>query len=187
MAACGCARQLHPVRSRQLVCAVETNTRDEPLATTKFAFGRAVQALRFRRHTRAAKLLWSPLPDGWESGAAGSGSSGALQIPSALIGHRAMLLLSDRHLFQRGRGDIHAECPGISRAFAALSNTRHGSLDENASVPQGWGTGGRGPRHSWTEPEDPIDHSIHVAQRAGKSTTGKLAYRIDESPLRSGQ
>jgi hypothetical protein len=32
------------------------------------AFGRAVQALHFRRQMLCAKLLWSPLPEGWEMG-----------------------------------------------------------------------------------------------------------------------
>jgi chorismate-pyruvate lyase len=66
------------------------------LETTNIAFGRAVQALRFRRRTLSAKLLWSPLPDGWESSAALPGeSTGALQIPFEVIEHRAILLLPD--------------------------------------------------------------------------------------------
>ena len=38
------------------------------LDTTDTAFGRAVQALHFQRHTLAAELLWQPLPLGWEMG-----------------------------------------------------------------------------------------------------------------------
>jgi len=66
------------------------------LDTTNIAFGRAVQALHFQRHTLSAKLLWSPLPAGWESGAAPPrGSSGPLQVPPEVIEHRAVLLLPD--------------------------------------------------------------------------------------------
>ncbi|HEX6509362.1 MAG TPA: hypothetical protein VF221_17170, partial [Chloroflexota bacterium] len=39
------------------------------LDTTDTAFGRAVQALDFHRRTLSVKLLWSPLPQGWEMGA----------------------------------------------------------------------------------------------------------------------
>jgi chorismate-pyruvate lyase len=66
------------------------------LDTTDIAFGRAVQALHFQRHTLSAKLLWTPLPQGWEQGAALPGaSSGTLQVPSEVIEHRAVLSLPD--------------------------------------------------------------------------------------------
>jgi hypothetical protein len=64
------------------------------LDTTSTAFGRVVQPLHFSRHTLSAKLLWMPLPAGWESGAAApSESSGALQVPPQVIEHRAVLTL----------------------------------------------------------------------------------------------
>jgi hypothetical protein len=66
------------------------------LETTDTAFGRAVQDLHFQRHTLAAKLLWSPLPEGWEMGAAlPSASAGGLAIPEQVIEHRAELSLPD--------------------------------------------------------------------------------------------
>lgn len=66
------------------------------LTTTDTAFGRAVQALHFQRHTLSAALLWSPLPDGWEmSAAANTKGSGPLQIPSEVLQHRAVLILPD--------------------------------------------------------------------------------------------
>jgi chorismate-pyruvate lyase len=66
------------------------------LDTTDPAFGRAVQALHFHRRTLSAKLLWSPLPQGWEMGAATPpASKGPLQIPSQTIEHRAVLSLPD--------------------------------------------------------------------------------------------
>src|SRR3979411_1976929 len=66
------------------------------LDTTNIAFGRAVDALHFQRHTLSAKLLWTPLPQGWEIGAALPGaSSGTLPVPPAVIEHRALLLLPE--------------------------------------------------------------------------------------------
>jgi chorismate-pyruvate lyase len=66
------------------------------LDTTDTAFGRAVQPLHFHRRTLSAKLLWSPLPQGWEMGAAlPAADSGPLQVPSQTIEHRAVLSLPD--------------------------------------------------------------------------------------------
>ena len=68
------------------------------LDTTSIPFGQAVQALHFTRQTLSAKMLWSPLPEGWEMGAA-SGPAGSyssrLQIPSEVLQHRAVLTLPD--------------------------------------------------------------------------------------------
>ena len=66
------------------------------LETTDIAFGRAVQALKFRRRTLSAELLWSPLPQGWEMGAPLPDSgAGRLAIPAQLLQHRAVLTLPD--------------------------------------------------------------------------------------------
>src|ERR1700732_1209091 len=66
------------------------------LDTTDTAFGRAVQALDFRRRTLSAKLLWSPLPEGWEMGAPPPERRGAtLTIPREVLEHRAVLKLPD--------------------------------------------------------------------------------------------
>ena len=67
---------------------------NQQLDTTNIPFGRAVQALHFQRRTLSAKLLWSPLPGGWESGSAPlPGNLAALQIPPEVIEHRAILVL----------------------------------------------------------------------------------------------
>jgi chorismate-pyruvate lyase len=67
---------------------------NEQLDTTNVAFGRAVQALHFQRRTLSAKRLWSPLPDGWESGSVlPRGNSAFLQIPPDVLEHRAVLVL----------------------------------------------------------------------------------------------
>jgi chorismate-pyruvate lyase len=69
---------------------------NQVLDTSDTAFGRAVQALHFHRRTLSAKLLWEPLPLGWEmSPSLPPSSKGALQIPAQTIQHRAVLSLPD--------------------------------------------------------------------------------------------
>ena len=66
------------------------------LDTSDVAFGRAVQALHFQRHTLSADLLWSPLPKGWENAPAGQPSGEPqLAIPPQVLQHRAVLTLPD--------------------------------------------------------------------------------------------
>lgn len=66
------------------------------LDTTDISFGRAVQDLHFRRRTLSARLLWSPLPEGWEDTSASLPSgSPLLTPPSRLIEHRAILTRVD--------------------------------------------------------------------------------------------
>ena len=68
------------------------------LETSNAAFGRVVQPLDFRRHTLSARLLWSPLPEGWDIGGAPlpEGAEGAsLAIPDQVIEHRALLTRGD--------------------------------------------------------------------------------------------
>ena len=62
------------------------------LETTDTPFGTVVRSLEPYRRTFAVKLLWAPLPDGWERGTAASASTGrTLVIPDALFEHRAVL------------------------------------------------------------------------------------------------
>jgi chorismate-pyruvate lyase len=73
-----------------------TDDMNRLLDTTETSFGRAVQALNFRRRTLSAKLLWLPLPEGWETGAPISdGNPAMLRIPDAVLEHRAVLILPD--------------------------------------------------------------------------------------------
>ncbi len=73
---------------------------NKALETTDTPFGKAVAALHFRRHTLSAKLLWSPLPKGWEMGAApAGGGAGALAVPEHVLEHRAVLMLPDGEPF----------------------------------------------------------------------------------------
>jgi hypothetical protein len=65
---------------------------NKALDTTDIPFGKAVQSLHFRRHTLASKMLWLPLPEGWEMNAAAAGDdAGVLSMPPILLEHRAVL------------------------------------------------------------------------------------------------
>ncbi|MBA2933387.1 hypothetical protein HZF05_04685 [Sphingomonas sp. CGMCC 1.13654] len=65
------------------------------LETSDIAFGRAVQALNYSRHTLAATLLWSPLAPGWEHEGLPKGSGVPLAIPRHVLEHRAVLTTPD--------------------------------------------------------------------------------------------
>jgi hypothetical protein len=66
------------------------------LETTDVAFGRAVQAVHFQRRTLSAKLLWSPLPDGWDvQPAAPLAGPKVLAVPHEVLQHQAVLMLPD--------------------------------------------------------------------------------------------
>jgi chorismate-pyruvate lyase len=69
---------------------------NKTLETTNTPFGKAVQALHFQRHTLSSRLLWLPLPDGWEMSAPGK-TAGAvpLTIPPAVLENKAVLSLPD--------------------------------------------------------------------------------------------
>ena len=72
-----------------------TTEMNQQLDSSDIAFGRAVQALHFSRHTLSAELLWRPLPSDWENGAAMPAGKGDLQIPHQLPQHKAVLTLPD--------------------------------------------------------------------------------------------
>jgi chorismate-pyruvate lyase len=73
-----------------------TKEMNRSLENSDIAFGRAVQALDYRRRTQAAELLWRPLPEGWEMSPGLRGQPApALQIPHEVLRHRAMLTLPD--------------------------------------------------------------------------------------------
>ena len=67
------------------------------LDSTDTPFGKVVQALHFRRHTLSSRLLWLPLPEGWEMNAtkASDGAPPDLTIPPQVLEHRAVLILPD--------------------------------------------------------------------------------------------
>jgi chorismate-pyruvate lyase len=66
------------------------------LDTTDTPFGRVVQDLHFHRRTLSSTLLWSPLPEGWETKpSAARGGTAQLRVPSEVLEHRAVLTLPD--------------------------------------------------------------------------------------------
>jgi chorismate-pyruvate lyase len=73
-----------------------TAAMNRQLETSDVPFGKVVRELNFQRRTLSSKLLWLPLPDGWEMmPAAGGNGTAALVIPHALLEHRALLTLAD--------------------------------------------------------------------------------------------
>jgi chorismate-pyruvate lyase len=86
------------------------------LETTDTPFGRVVAPLEPYRRTFAARLLWSPLPEGWERSRRSvppCRSSGPLAIPGALFEHRALLLGRDG----RPIAEVHEVYQGELLAF----------------------------------------------------------------------
>jgi len=79
------------------------------LDTSDAPFGRVVAPLQPYRRTFSMTVLWSPLPDGWERGTAAPAAAAALDMPGALLEHRAVLYTKDNlpfsevhELYQRG-------------------------------------------------------------------------------------
>ena len=64
-------------------------------------FGKVVRPLEPYRRTFRIEQLWSPLPEGWDRGASrgDAGADAALQIPAALVEHRALLYSSAHRPF----------------------------------------------------------------------------------------
>jgi hypothetical protein len=70
------------------------------LDTSDVPFGKVVQPLYFRRQTLSAELLWSPLPEGWDSGAPlPPPSSKSLAMPDHVLQHRAVLYTGENQPF----------------------------------------------------------------------------------------
>ena len=69
---------------------------NKALDTTDTSFGRAVASLHFQRHTLSAELLWSPLPQGWETASkVETGSDSWLRVPAHVLQHHAVLTRAD--------------------------------------------------------------------------------------------
>jgi len=69
---------------------------NEALNSSDIAFGRAVQPLNFTRTNLSAKLLWLPLPEGWEMAPdLPAPTTGSLSLPPLLLEHHAVLKLPD--------------------------------------------------------------------------------------------
>lgn len=62
------------------------------LESTDTPFGRVVQPLRFHRQTLSARLLWSPLPVGWDSGTPMPAATAVLDMAKHVIENQALLV-----------------------------------------------------------------------------------------------
>jgi hypothetical protein len=92
---------------------------NQALETSDIAFGRAVQALQFRRRTLSAELLWSPLPAGWEMDPATRVKEGKkLDVPPYVIQHKAVLTLPDGTPFSEVVETYTAEVLGFPEPHA---------------------------------------------------------------------
>ncbi|MFY9658088.1 MAG: hypothetical protein WAK01_16165 [Methylocystis sp.] len=69
------------------------------LEETEAPFGKVVAALHPFRRTFETKLLWSPLPSGWEMGARAEEDAPAPAAPHAVIEHRALVYGEDQRPF----------------------------------------------------------------------------------------
>jgi chorismate-pyruvate lyase len=78
-----------------------TSEMNQELDTTDAPFGKVVRPLEPYRRTFAARVLWRPLPEGWELGgrALEGTASGRLDIPDALFEHQAVLYTSKQRPF----------------------------------------------------------------------------------------
>jgi chorismate-pyruvate lyase len=73
-----------------------TSEMNRLLETTTVPFGRVVQDLKFHRRTFEARMLWWPLPEGWETKPSVNEARGAsLSVPDSLFEHRAVLYTRD--------------------------------------------------------------------------------------------
>lgn len=85
------------------------------LETTETPFGKVVAPLHPFRRTIEMKMRWSPLPEGWELGAAPQfgRDGGALAFPRALFEHTAVLYATDQKPFS----EVHETYTSEALAF----------------------------------------------------------------------
>jgi hypothetical protein len=81
-----------------------TPAMNRQLETTDTPFGKAVETLKPYRVTFGVKSLWSPLPQGWESGKKlADPTERTLKIPAALFEHDAILYTGEHRAFSEVR------------------------------------------------------------------------------------
>jgi hypothetical protein len=111
-----CGSQLLSVADNWYVPARLSTAMNEQLEHSDAPFGKVVQPLQPWRRTLSAKLLWSPLPEGWELADTGLNPRAGppagdppLDPPQALFEHRALMSGSDnrpiaelRETYQKG-------------------------------------------------------------------------------------
>ncbi|MGN2243997.1 hypothetical protein ACFWZU_10860 [Frateuria sp. GZRR33] len=69
-----------------------TDEMNRQLDTSGMPFGKVVAPLRFSRHTLSARLLWPPLPAGWETRGLPPAVPHPLAVPHQVLQHRALLV-----------------------------------------------------------------------------------------------
>ncbi len=67
-----------------------TQEMNRVLDSTDTPFGKAVQALAFKRATLSSRLLWRPLPEDWAT-VPPDGTGGVLGVPAQILQNRALL------------------------------------------------------------------------------------------------
>ena len=77
-----------------------TTEMNRQLDSSDTPFGLVVRPLHFQRHTLSSRLLWLPLPAGWEMKGGAAGDAGVAgdadqPMPPNLLEHRAVLTLPD--------------------------------------------------------------------------------------------
>jgi chorismate-pyruvate lyase len=106
-----CGNRVLSVADNWYVPSRLTKDMNRQLDTSDAPFGKVVRPLAPFRRTFAAKMLWQPLPEGWESRstAAPQASWEKLEMPDALFEHKAVLYTSRNRpfaevdeLYQRG-------------------------------------------------------------------------------------
>lgn len=66
------------------------------LETGDTPFGKAIQSLHPYRRTIEAHILWTPLPEGWETTPAGANPDAPAPVPRNIIEHRAVVFAADQ-------------------------------------------------------------------------------------------
>src|SRR5260221_12056250 len=88
-----CGERVLAIAENWYVPSRLTAAMNRTLETTQQPFRTVVRPLSPQRQTLAAKLLWSPLPDGWERAAprreTAAGTEGQFPTPPALFEHNA--------------------------------------------------------------------------------------------------
>jgi len=90
-----CGARVLSVADNWYVPARLTPEMNHVLETTDTPFGRAVAALHFARRTLEARVLWSPLPPGWEMTRLSPPCGTLLKPPAEVLRHRAILSRGD--------------------------------------------------------------------------------------------
>lgn len=66
------------------------------LETSETPFGKAIQSVHPYRRTIEARILWSPLPEGWETTQAAANPDAPTPAPRNIILHRAVVFAADQ-------------------------------------------------------------------------------------------